>query len=137
MKVIVAGTRTIWDYTLVDRFLGICIEKGLEIDSVVCGMAPGVDSVGWAWAHINDIPIDEFPADWNQYGKRAGMIRNTLMASHADALVLVWDGKSPGSNNMLKVAQQYHLKIAMLVRKGDEPWLPCDWFDITGTQPAG
>jgi hypothetical protein len=52
-----------------------------------------------------------FSADWDKLGKRAGVLRNEDMAKKADALVLIWDGESRGSANMLETARRYHLKI--------------------------
>lgn len=47
-----------------------------------------------------------FPAEWNDeegnFDKAAGHKRNKVMAEYADALLLIWDGQSAGSKNMLK-----------------------------------
>jgi hypothetical protein len=51
------------------------------------------------------------PALWDQFGKSAGFRRNVEMAEYADALVLVWDGKSRGSGHMLRIAQERGLQI--------------------------
>lgn len=40
------------------------------------------------------------PADWTTYGKKAGYIRNEAMAEKADAVIVFWDGKSPGAGHM-------------------------------------
>lgn len=90
-------------------------EIRFSITSVVCGMAPGADCVGWAWAHVNNIPIDERPANWKRYGKSAGPIRNYEMAERADALILLWDGISPGSRNMLNVANFRNLQTLVMM----------------------
>ena len=42
------------------------------------------------------------PAQWDLYGRAAGPIRNAQMADYADAAIIIWDGKSPGSLNMIK-----------------------------------
>ena len=72
-----------------------------KITEVVCGCAIGVDRLGQQWAIGNNIPVKEMPADWNKYGKPAGHIRNNQMADYADAAIIVWDGKSFGSKNMI------------------------------------
>lgn len=58
------------------------------------------DIFGAWWAILNDVPVDYYPADWEKYGKSAGPIRNSEMANHADALILIWDGSSRGSRDM-------------------------------------
>lgn len=111
MRTIIAGSRDIWSYDLLEQAID---EIDWPITRVVCGMARGADSVGWAWAFINDIPIDEFAADWDGFGKPAGIIRNVAMSNNADALILLWDGQSKGSQHMLGAAHRRRLKIKVI-----------------------
>ena len=97
-SVIIAGSRTIIDYDIV---LEAIEESGYDITRVISGTAPGVDSLGELWAMKHGIPYDRMPANWNKYGKRAGFIRNKEMAMVADCAVVIWDGKSRGSSNMI------------------------------------
>lgn len=99
MKVIIAGTRSVNDYSLVVQ----AIERsGYTITEVVSGCAAGIDRLGEQWARANNVPIKEMPADWNRYGNSAGPQRNRAMAEYADAAIVVWDGKSRGSRNMIE-----------------------------------
>ncbi len=50
----------------------------------------------------NNIPVKEMPADWNRYGNSAGPMRNRQMAEYADAAVIIWDGYSRGTRNMVE-----------------------------------
>lgn len=111
MKVIIAGSRGITDkysiYSIIYEF-----HERYPITEVVCGMADGVDSIGGEWANLNDIKVTEFPADWVKYGlKVAGHKRNERMAKYADALLLIWDGHSTGSKDMLNRAKKLNLLI--------------------------
>jgi hypothetical protein len=114
MRVIIAGSRTITDCHMVSAFLDYI---GISPSVVLCGGARGVDRCGADWARNKGITVEHFPADWARYGRRAGYIRNADMAKTADALVLIWDGSSPGSKNMKKLAERYSLKIYELVRE--------------------
>ena len=59
MKVIIAGTRVVKDYSLVVQ----AVERsGYTITEVVSGCATGVDQLGEQWARANGIPIKEMPA---------------------------------------------------------------------------
>lgn len=106
VKVIIAGTRykdkenkiPFDDFKLV---IDSVERSGFEITEVVCGMAIGVDKLGEQWAIANNITVKEMPANWNAYGKAAGPIRNRQMAEYADAAVIIWDGVSNGSRNMI------------------------------------
>lgn len=108
MRTIIAGGRDITSYGLV------CLavkESGFKITTVICGGARGVDLCGKMWACENKVPVEMFEPDWIRYGKAAGPMRNIEMAKNADALILVWDGQSRGSRNMLKEAKARNLLI--------------------------
>lgn len=126
MRVIIAGSRSILDPAIVEAAIAA---SGFEITELVCGMASGVDRLGYWWAKQNDVPIIEKPAAWNdleaprarirtnRFGKRynanAGCDRNGKMAHCAaevnGALIAVWDGKSSGTGNMIEHARAYRL----------------------------
>ena len=108
MKVIVAGSRDITDRQLV---WGAIERSGFEITELVSGCCRGVDECGNEWALRNGVAMNLFGADWDKHGAAAGPIRNQAMANYADALVLVWDGKSRGSQDMLMKATVKGLKI--------------------------
>ena len=108
MTTIVAGSRQGIIYDDVLKAMETCPWTPTEI---VSGKARGVDTMGEQWAKENGIPIKEFPADWDKWGRRAGYLRNTAMADYADALVCVWDGKSKGSRHMINIAEEKGLKI--------------------------
>lgn len=121
MKVIIAGTRykdkeakqIFDDYNLVVEAVK---RSGFQITEVVSGTAIGADRLGERWAINNNVPIKEMPADWNRHGKSAGPQRNKAMAEYADAAIVVWDGKSPGSRNMVEnmIRQKKPYYIAMI-----------------------
>lgn len=112
MKVIIAGSRNLENYLLVAQAMQRC---GYDVTEVVSGCATGVDNLGERWARTNNIPIKEMPANWNRDGKAAGPIRNREMAKYADAAVIIWDGKSAGTRNMvdemIRVKKPYYLQL--------------------------
>jgi hypothetical protein len=107
-KTIIAGTRTLKFPELIQDAVDNC---GWTITEVVSGNAPGIDQMGEMWAAVNHLPIKRFPANWNKFGKTAGRRRNVEMAKYADALIAIWDGKSPGTKHMIKAAEAYNLRI--------------------------
>jgi hypothetical protein len=46
---------------------------------MINGLAKGADTICHIWASENGVPIEEYPADWNKYGKGAGPVRNKQM----------------------------------------------------------
>lgn len=108
MRVIVAGSRSIVDYLIVEQAIK---DSGFTITELISGCAKGVDTLGEYYAQLRDIPIKKFPADWQRHGRKAGYIRNMEMAKHADALIAVWDGQSSGTVHMINVAKERGLKM--------------------------
>lgn len=110
MKTIIAGSRDLTDPAMLDAAL-IAWGWQTEITAVVCGEASGADALGRQWAEARNIPILSYPADWKTHGKAAGAIRNTQMADSADALLALWDGRSPGTANMIKLARAKQARL--------------------------
>jgi|GEM_PF-576146 len=112
-KVIIAGSRSFRDYGLMVRKLDHFLASKTEIQ-IVSGTAPGADRLGERYAKERGLALKQFPADWDRLGKQAGFVRNEAMASHADALVLFWDGQSRGSAHMFRVAQAAGLSVRVV-----------------------
>jgi len=98
MKIIIAGSRTIYSTALVRLAMR---ESGFEITEIVSGAARGIDQAAIDVAAIDGIPLTIFLADWDKFGKAAGNLRNGEMADYGDGLIAVWDGESTGTGNMI------------------------------------
>lgn len=72
------------------------------ITEVVCGCAPGVDTLGHEYGEQIGVPVKHFPADWERYGRSAGFNRNAEMAVYGECLLAIWDGQSRGTRNMVE-----------------------------------
>ena len=110
-RVIIAGSRVINNYDLIKSAI---IESGFKIDEIVCGRARGVDLLGERYGLENNIPVINFIAEWDFYGRSAGYIRNERMAKYVGKggfLILIWDGISKGSGHMRDLAKKYGLTI--------------------------
>ena len=102
-KYIVAGSRTFQNYPYLCQVLDTVKD---EIEEIVCGDAKGADTLGSVYAYDNNIPIKFFPPNWSAFGKSAGFIRNAEMADYADKAIVFWDGKSPGTEDMIRKMKQ-------------------------------
>ena len=111
MKVIVAGSRDFCDLSLVKEAF-----KDLEgVTEIISGGANGADSLGEIYAENNDIKLTVMNADWDQYGKGAGHIRNGQMAEYGDMAVIFWDSVSKGTENMIKQMKKFK-KPCVIIR---------------------
>lgn len=118
-RLIIAGSRdlfgstsAVWQRVSLRRaWRRICEALDEDVTLVLSGGCRGADTEGENLAKGLGIPVKTFPADWETHGRAAGPIRNAEMASHADALLLLGTGKTPGSASMLKEAKKRKLKI--------------------------
>jgi YspA, cpYpsA-related SLOG family len=103
MKLIIAGSRTFTDYQLLCQTLA---PERHRITQVITGGAKGADLLGYRWAWKHAIRHQVFRADWERFGKGAGVRRNHQMAQAGDMLLCFWDGESKGSAHMISCMQQ-------------------------------
>jgi hypothetical protein len=111
MRVIVAGDRTFTDYEFVRDTLD---KLDLPVTEIVSGCARGVDTLGERYAEEREIPVRQFPAEWDKYGKAAGPIRNKQMAEYGDSLVAFLKPTSKGTKNMIETAHKLGLTVHVI-----------------------
>lgn len=133
LKLIIAGGRDFKEYKRlkkeVDTYLqDLAIAYGLTYNDleIVSGKQVtkpdfndektwhGADYLGEKYAEYYKIPVKPFPAEWNKYGKKAGVLRNEEMAKYANCLIAFWDGKSKGTANMIENAIKYSLPYKII-----------------------
>ena len=111
MKIAIVGSRNYPNKEQVLAYVRLITQKYPEAE-FVSGGAMGVDT--WAADELRRLqcPVHVERAKWEEYanhsrrGKKnpAGMIRNKVMAEMVDLIVAFWDGKSPGTLGMMKIA---------------------------------
>lgn len=126
-NIIIAGSRDFTNYEIVKKTLKnfLISKQTSNKPTIICGMARGADMLGYHLAKEFKLPLKEFPADWNNFGKRAGYIRNEQMAKYAHengngVLFAFWDGKSKGTKLMVELAKKYNLEIHIFNFDGEE-----------------
>lgn len=113
MKLIIAGGRDFVDTNRMIEELQELVNSGNipECPELVCGMARGADMLAYSlWAN-NKMPIHNFPANWDKYGKSAGYKRNQEMGEFADAAVCFWDGESKGTKHMIDIMNRLNKPV--------------------------
>ncbi len=123
MKTIIAGSRDLEIYKnhypvwVVATAVMECPFR-FDISEVVCGGARGIDIAGKLWAESVGFPVKDMLPDYKtHHPKVAPKIRNQQMADYADALILIWNGTSRGSADMLERAKKRNLKIFEYITK--------------------
>ena len=137
MRIIIAGSRSFKDYKLLNQTMNKLTEK-LEKVVILVGGAEGADALGERWASDKLRPdphkyaspkkvranmkkynqkighYEVYRADWTKNGKAAGPIRNSKMVKSAKALVAFWDGKSPGTKDVIQKAKKAGLSVRVI-----------------------
>jgi hypothetical protein len=135
MKLVIFGSRNFQNLPLLTRIVeGTKSFQSNDITEVICGGAAGADTLGAIWAMQNKIEIIWKYADWDQFGKSAGHIRNVEMRDIADLAIGFWDNKSPGTSDMINLCLEkgipllvyntYLHTISIRIRKvGSSGWI--------------
>lgn len=123
MNLVVTGTREnhprVW--VSLDYMLNAVMYVGIE--NVILGDAKGVDTKAKEWCISNNIPYKVHRADWQTYGKMAGILRNANMVAAANAGD--WCLALPGPNSVgtwdcVKRASQAGLSVLILPWDGQQ-----------------
>ena len=117
MKVIIAGSRDFNNYELLRNKCNRILSNVKEDITIVSGKARGADSLGEKYAKEKGYKIEEYAANWDNYGKAAGYIRNEQMAKNADYLIAFWDGESRGTKHMIDLATDNNLHVRIIKYK--------------------
>lgn len=141
LSVVIAGSRSVPEYLREERRGGIyqvinwraldLLRRELEKRDayppleIISGGARGVDTIASRLAEDIGVPFVEFRADWDRYGKKAGLLRNVEMADYAarngvdrGAVLALWDGESRGTKHMIAVGKKKGLHVWVLTYKG-------------------
>lgn len=124
-KLLVCGSRTIRDTTYIKGptqwaknqidaywyYNLACYDELIMIE----GAAKGIDTIAKEYAQENDWKIEEYPAEWDKYGKSAGYIRNELMVKAADEVLILWDGESKGTKHDIDLCEKYNKPYKVLI----------------------
>lgn len=113
MKVIIAGSRDFRNYSLLREKCDLILSEKNNVE-IVSGGARGADKMGEFYANEKNFDVRVFPADWDQFGKSAGFMRNKQMAEYANMLICFWDGQSKGTQHMINLAQQNGLETHII-----------------------
>ena len=106
MRVLVCGGRDYFDEktmrTVLDKYF-----YGRE-DVLICGMAKGADLMSRRLVReiAPDAHVEEYPADWSKYGKRAGYIRNQQMLDEGQPDIVIAFPGGRGTAMMVKIAKE-------------------------------
>ncbi len=99
MKLLVVGSRSITDFDLSPYITE-------DVDTIISGGAGGVDSLAEKYADMHRLSKYIMRPRYDLYGRVAPLKRNEQMVDIADAVLIIWDGRSKGTQYTLKYTKK-------------------------------
>ena len=107
MKLMIAGSRSITDFDLSPYV-------SADVDTIICGGASGVDSLAERYADLNRLSKYVLRPRYKLYGRYAPLRRNEEMVRMADAVLIIWDGSSKGTEYTLNYAKKTDKPVTVI-----------------------
>lgn len=107
MKLLIVGSRSIRDFDLSPYI-------SANVDTVISGGADGIDSLAEQYADSHRLSKYILRPRYDLYGRAAPLRRNEDMVDMANAVLIIWDGKSKGTEYTLKYAKKTNKQITVV-----------------------
>lgn len=115
MKILICGSRTAVKYKELKELVQSFIVLDGEEVTLISGGAKGADAMAEKVAEELGLKIRVVKAEWDRYGKSAGIVRNLEMIRMAPDLVIAcWDGQSKGTKHTVKTAKQKGISVKII-----------------------
>ena len=113
MRVAVVGSRSLDGRSY--AVLKENIPKG--VSGIISGGASGVDSLAERYAQEQDLPMTVIRPDYKTYDRQAPLIRNSQIVAESDFTLILWDGISRGSLNVIMTCIRTNKPFKVLLVK--------------------
>ncbi len=107
MKLLIVGSRSITDFDLSPHVPP-------DVDTVISGGANGVDTLAQTYADLYRLSKYIIRPRYDLYGRVAPLKRNEQMVDMADAVLVIWDGHSRGTQYTVRYAKKMNKPITLI-----------------------
>ena len=108
MKLLVVGSRTIEKFDLSPYI-------NEDVDWIIMGGAKGIDTLAERYADLHRLSKTVMRPRYEKYGKAAPLKRNDEMLDLADRVLVIWDGKSKGTQSTIRYAEKKKKEINIVL----------------------
>ncbi|HWQ66401.1 MAG TPA: SLOG family protein [Methanospirillum sp.] len=110
-KLIISGIRTCTRKETVFAEISKFASEIGGVDEIVAGGSTGVDLYAKMYAESKEIKYKEFTPNWQDDLNAAGMVRDARMAEYGTHLLVLTNGLSKESKNLIEEAKRCNLVI--------------------------
>lgn len=115
MNIGIVGGRDFIDYDLLkEKLVDFIADNNINVDAIVSGGAKGADTLAEKIAEEFGVQMLVFKPEFDKYGRRAALERNTLIIDHSDVVFAFWDGKSKGTFDSITKAKKRDKKLFII-----------------------
>ena len=107
MKLLIVGSRSITKFDLSPYISS-------EVDTIISGGAGGIDSLAEQYADRHRISKYILRPHYNIYGRAAPLKRNEQMVDIADAVLIIWDGHSKGTQHTMEYTKKSNKPLTVV-----------------------
>ena len=115
---LIVGSRGFNDYELLKEKCDKLLSNQSDV-AIVSGGAKGADTLAERYAKDKGYELKVFKADWDNYGKSAGYIRNEQMHKYIAqfdkrGVIAFWDGQSKGTAHNFELGKRYKNEVKVV-----------------------
>jgi hypothetical protein len=115
-KALICGSRDYTDHEIIR----VWIEKLMKLgyDTIIEGEAKGADIIARNIATELGLKVEKFPANWKEFGRAAGPIRNAQMLREGNPDIVIAFSQhfktSKGTKNMVHLATKKGVNVILI-----------------------
>ena len=113
MKIAIVGSRSI-TAPIPEK----CIPENTT--EIISGGAVGIDTAAREYAYTHNIFLTDILPEYDLYGRTAPLIRNDLIISLADKVIIFWDGTSKGTDYIVKKCKKTNKPFDLYLYKDND-----------------
>ena len=113
MKLLISGSRSITEFDLSPYI-------GEDVDALISGGAVDIDRLAEEYADKHRLSKYIVRPQYKIYGRGAPLKRNEMMVDMADAVLIIWDGRSRGALYTKEYAVKKN-KLVTFIGQCDNP----------------
>lgn len=113
MKVAIVGSRSVDARS----YSYLCSYVPTGASEIISGGAAGADGLAERYAKENYLKMTVIRPEYTVYDRQAPLIRNAEIVNNADYILILWDGESRGSLNVIMTCIKVNKPFRVLLVK--------------------